>query len=248
MHKLFIILVIIAACAAGAQAQPALTGSLRGDLASVGAMQHEPAASTPLFDDPSVSGKRKSPGLAALFSLILPGAGETYAAGIDAGKYPLIAEGALWLTYGSMQYYGTWLRDDARSFAVSHAWISSADMGDQFYVDVGNFSNTFDYNEKKLRDRSNEKVYSGAAYSWQWDTDANRQAFREQRVSSERMFNNSRFVIGGMLINRIISVINAMRLTRQFNRSLESPLGSWRLESSMDGTMQGVQVSLVRQF
>jgi hypothetical protein len=246
MYKFIVFAVLTVSLALSVHAQSPLTGSLHMDLAAAPAGLTALRTDAALFDDAAPAAK-KSAGLAAVYSLILPGAGEYYVGGIDAGKYPLIAEGALWLTWGTMQYYGAWLRDDARRFAMVHAGVTSATASDQFYVDVSNFANTYDYNEKKLRDRSVDLVYSSPETVWQWDSDANRSQFREQRVSSERVFNNARFVVGGMLVNRIVSAINAARLARQFNRSLGSGLGAWRLESSMLG-MDGVQVALVRTF
>lgn len=246
MNKLSVFLVLCTGLTATISLAQVPSSSLRRDLASMGSPT--PTATASVFDA-AAPAKKKSAGLAALYSLVLPGAGEWYADGLDAAKYPLIAEAALWLTYGTMEYYGGWLRDDARTFAVSHAGVSSTNMSDQFFVDVSNFSNQYDYNDKKLRDRSLDLVYTGSQYAWQWDTDANRLAFKDERLKSDRVFNNAKFVIGGMIVNRIVSVINAMRLTRRFNRSLESGgLGSWRIESSTLGAMKGVQVSLVRTF
>jgi hypothetical protein len=246
MYKFIVFAVMTIGLAAVVRAQAPLSGSLHRDLAAVPAGQSELRTDIGMFDD-AAPAEKKSAGLAALYSLVLPGAGEYYVGGVEAGKYPFIAEGALWLTWGTMQYYGGWLRDDARRFAVVHAGVAGTSASDQFYVDVSNFSNTYDYNEKKLRDRSVDLVYSSPETAWQWDSDANRQQFREQRVSSERVFNNARFVIGGMLVNRVISAINAARLARQFNRTIGSGLGAWRLESSMLG-IDGVQVALVRTF
>ncbi|HLP18500.1 MAG TPA: hypothetical protein VK470_19740, partial [Bacteroidota bacterium] len=185
MNKLCVFLVLSVGIAAAALAQTPLSGSLRNDLTSMAASHPASMPSPALFDDAQPATK-KSVGLAVLYSLILPGAGEMYADGFEAGTYPLIAEGALWLTYGSMQYYGAWIRDDARNFAVSHAGVSGTAMSDQFFVDVSNFSDTYSYNEKKLRDRSLNLVYSGSQYAWRWDTEANREQFRAQRVSSDR--------------------------------------------------------------
>jgi hypothetical protein len=249
MYKFIVFALLIIGTAAAVRAQAPLSGSLQRDLAAVHTGQAGVRAESAMFDD-AIPAAKKSAGLAALYSIVLPGAGEYYAGGLEAAKYPLIAEGALWLTWGTMQYYGGWMRNDARRFAVLHAGVATTDASDQFYVDVSNFSNTYDYNEKKLRDRSPDLVYSTPATAWQWDSDGNRQQFREQRVSSERVFNNARFVVGAMLVNRIVSAINAARLARQFNRSLssgESGLGAWRLESSMLG-IDGVQVALVRTF
>lgn len=256
MYKYLVLALLVAFYSANAFAQstlpvvardyPPLSGYLLNDIAAVQPVVTERCSEGAMFEN-AVSAQKKSTGLAALYSLVLPGAGEMYVGGIDAGKYPLIAEAALWLTWGTMQYYGGWLQDDARRFAVVHAGVASTTADDLFYVNVSNFSNTYEYNEKKLIDRSLELVYSSSATTWQWDSEANRQQFRNQRVMSDRVFNNARFVIGGMLVNRIVSAINAARVARQFNRSVESGTGAWRIESSMTGP-NGVQVALVRTF
>jgi len=252
MYNIMMIAVFTVVLTADAAAQPVLSGSLGRDLAALQVRSAAPASQSGMHADASLfegasPAEKKSAGMAALYSLVLPGAGEMYVGGFDAGKYPLIAEGALWLTYGTMQYYGAWMRDDARQFASVHAGLANPSADDQFYVDVSNFANTFDYNEKKLRDRSLDKLYTTPATSWQWDSDANRDQFRTQRVSADRVFNNARFVVGALIVNRVISAINAARLARQFNRAIDSGLGAWRIESSILGA-DGVQVALVRTF
>ncbi len=249
MYKVIVFALLAGAAVVPVRAQDPLSGSLQRDLTAAQPGQAGLRQAAAVFDD-AAPAQKKSAGLAAVYSLVLPGAGETYVSGIEAGKYPLIAEGALWLTWGTMEYYGRWLQDDARRFAVVHAGVATTTADDLFYVNVSNFSNTYDYNDKKLRDRSPDLLYSSPETVWQWDSDANRQQFREQRISSERVYNNARFVIGGMLVNRIVSAINAARLARQFNRALSpdgSGLGAWHLESSMLGR-DGVQVALVRTF
>jgi len=56
------------------------------------------------FDDVK---KKKSNGLAILYSMILPGMGELYAGSYDSGIYFTIADGVLWGTYVGMNVYGT---------------------------------------------------------------------------------------------------------------------------------------------
>ena len=91
------------------------------------------------------SPQQKNQALAAVYSLILPGMGELYAEGFDNGRYSLVAEAALWISYISFQQYGAWLQEDARSYASAHAGTSPSGKDDQFYVNVGNFSNMYDY-------------------------------------------------------------------------------------------------------
>lgn len=204
------------------------------------------------FQEVTPSANRKSPATAVIYSLLLPGMGELYADGFDQGRYSLIAEGGLWLAYFSFRQYGEWLRDDARRYAAVHSGAQIDSKNDQFFVDVGNFNDTYEYNEKKLIDRSPEKVYDvNAGYYWRWDSDANRSEFRAIRVSSERVFNNSKFIIGAVIVNHLFSAINAARLTRQYNKQLEEGIGSWWLESSLinDGVKpDGIKLSLVHRF
>ncbi len=195
---------------------------------------------------------KKSGFTAVLYSLLLPGMGELYVDGFEQGQYSLIAEGGLWLTYFSFQQYGSWLQTDARNFAATHAGATINDKQDQFFVDLGNFNDTYDYNDKKLRDRDLEKVYNiNAGYYWRWDSDLNRKEYRAIRVSSERVLNNSQFVIATIVVNRLISAINAARLTRLYNQRSNDNLGSWWLESSIinDGLKpDGLALRIVHRF
>jgi hypothetical protein len=199
-----------------------------------------------------LSYEKKSAATAVLYSLLLPGMGELYADGFDEGRYSLIAEGGLWLTYFSFRQYGSWLQDDARRFASSHSGASIGGKKDQYFVDLGNFDDTYEYNDKQLRDRELEKVYDvNAGYYWKWDSEGSRREYRALRVSSERVLNNSKFVIASIVVNRILSAINAARLVRLYNQRGAESLGSWRFESSLinDGLKpDGLRLSIIHRF
>lgn len=205
------------------------------------ALQDEPEL-LPSDDD------RKSPALAAVFSLILPGMGELYAGGFSSGKYFLIADGALWLTYTGVELYGNALRDDARAYAIAQAGINPADKDDQFYVDIGNFLTLQEYNEKQLRDREPERLYSAAeGYQWSWTTDAARATYRDQRIASEEAYNARKFIVAGLIINRIASAINATRSAIAHNSALEEALGRLEFSASVMGGLQaahGLELSV----
>jgi TM2 domain-containing membrane protein YozV len=208
--------------------------------------------SNAIFQEQAFQAEKKSPAKAVLYSLLLPGMGELYVNRFDQGKYSLIAEGGLWLTYISFLQYGAWIRDDARRFSATHAGAQIEGKSDQYFVDVGNFNDTYEYNEKKLTDRTSERLYDvNAGYYWKWDTDENRSTFRAMRVSHEKVFNNSKFVVGAIIVNHILSAVNAARLTRQYNAGLEEGLGSWWLESSLYNngvTPDGIKFSVVHRF
>lgn len=238
-------LILIVAVTTGA-AQNTLD-RLRSELSSP-----VPAPPLPVAQELVPETGRRSPATAAFYSLLVPGMGEWYAGRFDIGRYSLIAEGTLWLSYYSLQRYGSWIRDDARSFAVIHAGASLAGKDDQYFVDLGNFMDTEEYNAKKLTDRMPELLYDpDAGYRWRWDSDVKRREYRSMRVAGETVFNTSKFVIGAVVVNHLISAVNAVRLAKQHNDGLTDGAGAWRLESSVTRIGErpdGITVSVVRTF
>jgi hypothetical protein len=219
---------------------------LRNEFQRPAEQRHRPA------QDQYPAVEKKSTTTAVFYSLLLPGLGEWYIDRLDQGKYSMIAEAGLWFSYYSFLQYGTWIRDDARRFAVVHAQANLDGKNDQYFVNLGNFNDMFEYNEKKLIDRTPERLYEAEdGFYWQWDSDARRREYRAMRVSSEKIFNNSKFVIGAIVVNHIISAINVARLARQYNARVEEGLGSWRMESSLEGNgviPDGIRLSLIHQF
>lgn len=189
--------------------------------------------------------------LAAVYSLVLPGVGELYAENFESGKYFLIADGGLWLTYAGFQLHGTWLRDDARSFARQHAGTEISDKDQQFEVNIGNFNTVAEYNEAKLRNRQYDLLYDpNSSYRWSWNSDINRMKYRDLRIRSDEVFQNSRFIVGALVINRLISAFSAGRAAALHNKARQVQT-TWRLNASIDGGLQrahGILVNVSKDF
>jgi hypothetical protein len=202
------------------------------------------------FPDEGAS-KKKSTGLAAIYSLLLPGMGELYADGFESGKYFLIAEGVLWLTYASFEIYGNQLRDDSRAFAQARAGITTSGKEDQYFVDIGNFLDVREFNEKKLRDREPEKLYEHPSDAWRWDSDLSRATYRDQRIASENMYNNRKFVFAAIVINHVGSAINAVRAAIAYNKAMSDAVGDLDIRADVMGgwaNPHGILVTLTRKF
>jgi hypothetical protein len=202
------------------------------------------------------SRKPKSRMLAIAYSLLLPGMGELYAERFDRGIYPLVLEGALWLGFVGFNAYGGWLQTDSRSFAVQHAGARVDGKDDQFFVDMANYASTHDYNLQKLVDRNLAALYSeepGSAYLWQWSSNADRMQYKDQRTRSEEMYNASKFVVLGMIANRIWSAIQASVFTRDYNNNLTSTSYLRRIDmhtrlTAFQGRTDGVSFMFSAQF
>ena len=175
-----------------------------------------------VFDDVK---KKKNTGLAILYSMLLPGMGELYADAYDSGIYFTVADGVLWGTYIGMNVYGNWQKDRYISYAQTKASITTESKDDLYYATISQYLNIEDYNDEKALERNYDEMYDTDQYFWKWNSSEDRKSYRSMWVSSEQTFNNVRFVVGALLLNRVISAINAVRLVSKYNKNLSQEVG-----------------------
>ncbi len=175
--------------------------------------------------------KKKKAGLALLYSLLLPGMGELYADSYSSGKYFTIAEGALWAVYIGMNTYGNWQRDRYKSYAQANGAISVSGKSDNYFATIGDYLNLNEYNNAQALNGDFSKMYK-STYSWEWSSELERKNYRSMWVSSEQTFNNLRFVVGALLVNRIASAINAVRAVSSYNKRNSTEL-SWNISAGV---------------
>lgn len=162
--------------------------------------------------------EKKNTGLAIIYSLLLPGMGELYAGDYSTGKYFTIADGALWGILIGMNTYAGWQKDRYTSFAQSKGGVNTAGKDEEYFATIGEYMNIDQYNNQQALRRSFNKMYSGNEYDWNWQSQEDRRSYRSMWVNSEQAYNNIRFVVGAMLINRLASAINAARLASAYNK------------------------------
>ncbi|MCX7876672.1 MAG: hypothetical protein N2321_10975 [Melioribacteraceae bacterium] len=172
--------------------------------------------------------KRKSPGIAIIYSLLLPGMGELYANNFESGKYFTIAEGIFWGTYAGLNIYGNNKKENYIAFAKTNAGINLEGKESDFIANVGIYLSSQEYNRIQELNRNFEKTYNLPNQQWNWQSNELRKEFRNMWSSSESAFNNLRFVAGAMILNRIISAVNAVRLVSAYNKNLSQPI-SWNI-------------------
>lgn len=173
------------------------------------------------------SSEKKSVGLGIVYSLLLPGMGELYADAYNTGKYFTIADGVLWGTLIGMSAYSNWQEDNYKTYAASTGGvINDANKDEEFYANIGDYTSVYTYNDQKALERNFNEMYDEEAYFWKWNTTDERRTYRDMWNSSETASNNIRFVVGGLILNRVISAINAARLVSSYNKSIEEEV-SW---------------------
>lgn len=179
--------------------------------------------------------KKKNTGLAIIYSLLLPGMGELYAESYESGKYFTIAEGVLWGTYIGINTYGNWQKDRYKSFAAANGSVIPQGKDDDYFATISEYLSIEQYNNEKALERNFADMLDENKYFWKW-TSEDRKTYRSMWVSSEQSFNNLRFVVGALIINRIASAINAVRLVSAYNRRQAEEL-SWNISAGVENSI-----------
>jgi len=200
-------------------------------------------------------GSKKSPGLAFIYGLLVPGMGHVYADRFKSGKYFMISEAAIWLTYAAFSIYGNWLLDDAYNYASVHAGVTVGDKerDDKFFVDIGNYSNVDDYNNEMLRFGEYDKLYyPELGYGFRWNSDEERRLYRSDKLAADRTLTDRLFVVGAVLINHLVSGISAVFAANGYNDDLKQKgSGGFSLSAGVQkhfNRIDGIKLNLIKQF
>ncbi len=163
-------------------------------------------------------------------SLLFPGWGELSLNQNSRGQKIIAADIILWITVFNGKNLSKNYESDYRAFASEHAGVNWSHTDYLFAVDIGYYEDLNDYNSAKARQRSLEletdlnggliREYGHAIYpengdfDWQWDSDSNRKSYKDMRISSANWDKYANFAIAGLLVNRVISVIDVMYLEK----------------------------------
>jgi TM2 domain-containing membrane protein YozV len=202
-----------------------------------------------------VKKSHKSPGLAFIYSLIIPGLGHVYADRFVTGKYFMISEAAIWLTYAAFSVYGNWLLDDAYGFSTTHAGvdISGKARDDKFFTDIANYNNVYDYNDDMLRQGSYDKLYDPqAGYYFYWDNETNRKNYKEDKLAGDKTLNDRLFVVGAAVVNHIMSAISAVFAANSYNNEISrKSSGGFSFKAGVQrhfNRIDGISLKMVKFF
>ena len=174
----------------------------------------------------NISNEKKSVGLGIVYSLLLPGMGELYADAYNTGKYFTIADGVLWGTLIGMNAYSNIQEDNYKSYAATRAGVIHENKDEDYYANIGDYTSVYSYNDQKALERNFDEMYDEEVNFWKWNSTDERRTYRDMWNSSETASNNIQFVVGGLILNRIVSAINAARLVSSYNNRLEEEV-SW---------------------
>ncbi|MCI0513329.1 hypothetical protein L0128_08975 [candidate division KSB1 bacterium] len=165
----------------------------------------------------------RSKGKATFLSFILPGLGQRYAGRKTRARNFFITEAFLWSSYAGFKIYQHWNENDYRIFAQTHAQVAVNKKNHKYYVNIGNYDDIYAYNAAKLTQRSLDEVYAEQSdYWWQWDNSLNRNKFEQIRIRADNANYRALFMLGTILVNHLVSAIDAVWITRSTEQPLKS--------------------------
>ncbi len=172
----------------------------------------------------------KSPGKAALLSFLLPGLGEYYVGAKNWARVFLGLEAAALISWYGNVWYANRLEKDYQAYAAQHAGVRSAGKDLAYWTAVGKYDDIYAYNDQRERDRNFAELYPETdEYYWKWDAHQNRLTYDGKRLDANRWHSYEVYFQLAVVLNHLVSGINAIRLARRHNKGLPVET-SWHLQ------------------
>ncbi|MCH7494578.1 MAG: hypothetical protein IH825_00595 [Candidatus Marinimicrobia bacterium] len=147
---------------------------------------------------------------AVLMSIILPGTGERATGNYTSAKLFNSTESALWLSLFWFKKTKDWRREDYEVYASANAGVDNEGKNELYYANVGNYSDVYEYNSAERRSRNPAGTYDSQDYFWSWSSDETRLQYKSLRKDSELAGQNLQYTIVGLILNRLLSVMNTV--------------------------------------
>jgi hypothetical protein len=97
------------------------------------------------------------------------------------------------------------------NYARLNAGVVDYPEGNGFWSDLGDYMSYDDHREDMLENRTPENIYD-TDYQWNWQTEDDLLVFERLFRNKELTLLASEFVLTGMIVNRLASVINVQYL------------------------------------
>ena len=150
-----------------------------------------------------------------LKSAILPGWGEAALEKPKRARIFRLTEVSLISACISAYTFSGHQANQYKSFAAKHAGVNSHGKNHEYWVAIGNYIDMSNYNDEHLRFRDMGSIYEeNEGWDWNWDSKNNKKLFETMRIRSDLLALTGKFIIGGIVVNHILSSIDALYLTR----------------------------------
>jgi hypothetical protein len=171
-------------------------------------------------------------------SIMVPGLGQMMQGQKSKAQAFFVVEGAMWMSYFGLNYFGKRIDHSARAFAIEHAGANPTRRDDAYYDAVEDYLSSADYNLEVERNASyffpddpllqqnyiEENSYFGED-EWMWDTLASRTYYWEKRREAREHRRRASFMPGFAIINRIVSVVDVLLFKKEEKFGIDTSEG-----------------------
>tara|TARA_Y100001958_G_C21083146_1_gene438787 strand:+ start:170 stop:787 length:618 start_codon:yes stop_codon:yes gene_type:complete len=147
-------------------------------------------------------------------SFLVPGWGQVQNKENKRARFFYLTETLILSGYIFSIKYSEYEKSKYISFAAKYADVDIENKERDFWVDIGNYNNIYSFNEEHLRLRSQD-VYTNLENNyWFWNDDSDRKSFESMRIKSDYYKKTAQFFLGSLVLNHIVSAIDALYLNR----------------------------------
>ena len=146
-------------------------------------------------------------------SLLIPGLGELDLGSQKSSRFFMQTEAILFTSCWSAYKFAMVKEKEYIAYANEYAGAKYT-TDHRYWVDIGNYNSNEDFDEEHLRMRdSKEGQWSSSPWYWEGG-EQHRRKFEKMRIDSDKLYFTGRFIVGGIILNHIISGINALYISR----------------------------------
>ena len=213
---------------------------------------NELAAMLRLEDEPAAEASTKappSPILAGFLSALVPGSGQLIQ-GQRRGWVYLGIEAAGWFAYLAVHDAAKQAETDYQEYADANwSWarydtVGSCGPGLGPDGDPAGEKATLQDDYENNRDQFYQDISEDDVYACGWGSQAQRADYQSMIDDSDNLYNAAGYVIGGIVLNHVISGIDAAKSAANKRKAVSH---SWRLNVAPEG-LTGLRAELRRSF
>ena len=124
-------------------------------------------------------------------------------------KNYLLREVLIWGVLFSSNQNRDMYNDNYINYGISYANTNVDSFNFQYAINVGDYESMSDYNNAMLGRRLADKVYpQDEGYDWNWESSKDRLKYRDMLRTSRDLDKIGDFAIAGLIIHRIVALIN----------------------------------------
>jgi hypothetical protein len=221
----------------------------------------EPSAGPEGEAAPDADAEMRSPTKAFFLSMLLPGLGQSYAGAETKALVCYFTEGALWAMFAVFKIQEDNRTEDFQEWAETFAGarIDGYDRDEEYFQTISRYLSSDEYNfevkwDARLiypDDRAAQLAYI-SAYSvsgddtWAWTSNDTRDQYRVIRSGALDADTHANWTLGGLILLRVVSAIDAALETGAANRRVAG--GGLSLSPAFPSGEPGLAVGYSRSF